>query len=96
MIDHEVRLARTEAAIQRARGTRQAHGARRQALQEKLWMREQYVAMLRTASTQEELQALGLTDEMMREARLGDSLAAVWHRFGPAGGDPPASRHGPG
>lgn len=83
LVDHEVLLARTEAAIQQVRGSRQSRGERRAALQEELWVREQYVAMLRATETEQELPGLGLTDEMIREVRLGDSLAAAWHRFGP-------------
>jgi hypothetical protein len=83
LIDHEVRVAWAEAALARARGARRARKERRVALREELWAREQYVAMLRTAASEEELQALGLTDEMMRTAQLGSSLAAVWHRFRP-------------
>lgn len=81
IIDHEVRVARTRAAVQRVHATREAQRERRQALQEMLWLREQCVAMLRTAATEEELQGLGLTDEVMRELRLGDSVSAAWHRF---------------
>lgn len=81
IIDHEVKLTRTTAALERALAGQKARGERRQALAEALWVRQQYVAMLRSARDEGELRELGLTDEMIRDVRLGDSVSAAWRRF---------------
>lgn len=83
IIDHEVRLGRMEAGLERVRASRQARDETRRAAAEARWFREQYVAMLRSAASEEELQGLGLSDEMIREARLGDSLLEAWKALRP-------------
>lgn len=93
IIDHEVLLARAEAALARATVARDERRQRKAALDELLWVREQYVAILRAAATEQEARDLGLTDEVIRDVELGDSMADVWrrlHRASPAGGATPA------
>lgn len=83
MIDHEVRLTRAREAGQmyvarlRARQERESNEAERQ------WYRRELISMLRSARTEADLHGLGLSDRVVREARLGGSLLEAWARFCP-------------
>ncbi len=80
LIDHEVRLTESREAIARYLGGRQSREDGRSSAAEERWFREQLIAMLAGASSEDDLAGLGLTDELVRKARLGDSLAEAWAR----------------
>lgn len=79
-IDHEVRLARARTVLEACRIARLLRMESKEARGELLWLREQYFSMLRAAGTEQEVRELGLTDEAVREARLGATVAEAWQR----------------
>ena len=85
-IDYEVRLAHARVVQEQSRIARLQRMESKEARGELLWLREQYFSMLRAAGTEQEVRELGLTDEAVREARLGATVADAWqrvHRFIP-------------
>lgn len=81
LIDHEVRRGRVLEARERfvaSRERRQELRSRRGGLH---WYRRELAAILAAARTEQELHELGLSDEVVREARLGDTLREAWGRF---------------
>jgi type II secretory pathway component PulF len=80
LIDHEVRVTRAREAVEQYQGGRQSRAELRTSAAEDRWFREQLITMLAAASTLEDLAGLGLTDELVRTTRLGDSLAEAWAR----------------
>jgi hypothetical protein len=80
-IDHEVRLSRAREVVEGYVGGRASREERRSSAAENRWFREQVAAMLAGAAREEELAGLGLSDAMVREARLGDSVAEAWARY---------------
>lgn len=84
LIEHEVRLSERREA-------REEYAARLKVRHDQLsghadgrWYRDQLISMLMEARTEADLSGLGLSDEVMREARLGDSVHAAWTRFHPS------------
>lgn len=77
IIEHEVLLSRTRAIIQDYLVARQERADARAATEQNAWMRTQVSDMIARASA-DELEGLGLTDELMRELRLGTSVQGVW------------------
>lgn len=96
IIDHEVRVAHTEALVEQTRAARRARVENRGLEAESQWFRQQYITMLRSAATSQELHDLGLTDELVRDARLGGSLTEAWERFRADGLDAYAGESGAG
>lgn len=97
IIDHEVRLSQASETLAWCRGRRQRWSERHAALAEQAWYRAEVASMLSSAATQQELQGLGLTDGVVREAGLGRSLVEAWKATHPArrAGPPlPAPRTG--
>jgi hypothetical protein len=80
IIDHEVLLAQARVVREQSRIARQERIDGKVALGELLWLREQYISMLRAAETEQEVRELGLTDEAIREANLGTSVGDAWQR----------------
>lgn len=80
IIDHQVLLAQAGVLREQSRIARQGRIDGRAAQGELQWLREQYLSMLRAAETEVEARQLGLTDEVVREARLGMSVADAWER----------------
>lgn len=76
-IDHEVRLSRSRAIIHDYVVGQQGREEARDSWQQTAWMRGQVADMIAHAS-RDELESLGLTDDMIRELRLGTSLQAAW------------------
>lgn len=82
-IDQEVRLSRTRETMHLSHEARERRRDRRSARAENAWFRDQLILMLKGAETEEELAGLGLSDGLIQEANLGDSLVQAWSRFRP-------------
>jgi hypothetical protein len=81
LIEHEVRLSKArEAGALYALG-REARKDSRSSVTDRRWYREQLVSMLIEARTEADLEGLGFSDEVVREARLGNSVHEAWARF---------------
>jgi hypothetical protein len=91
LIDHEVRVSRVREAGEMYAAGRDERRDSRSSLADRRWYRGELISMLAAARTEAELDGLGLSDEVVREAGLGDSLLQAWARYGPAhlGGRPP-------
>lgn len=83
LIEHEVRLSNAREAGALYAASRDARQDRRTAAADRRWYRKQLISMLIEAGTEADLEGLGLSDEVMREARLGDTVHAAWTRFHP-------------
>lgn len=81
IIDHEVRLSRAREAVAHTRGKREGRSTRRAAAAEQAWHRENVISMLGSVATEQELQELGLSDDVVQEVGLGDSLLRAWKAF---------------
>jgi hypothetical protein len=97
IIDHQVLLSRTREIMERFAARERAWGDRREARQQTAWLRRQLADLIASASP-EDLEALGVTDQAVREVRLGASVQAVWRRLHvpPPFADRPASADEPG
>lgn len=84
IIDHQVRLSGVREAAEAYYASREDRRERRTVFAEKRWERGQVISMLAGAASERELEHLGLSDALIREAGLGDSLAHAWTRFRPA------------
>ena len=84
IIEHEARLSRARATIDDCLARQQARRERGQAAAETEWVREQIISMIAGAEGEQELEGLGLSDEVVRELELGSSLREVWIRYRPA------------
>ncbi len=82
IIDNEVRLSRSRALIEDTFLQRERWADAREAGEEAAWLRGRLAAMIAGASGGE-LEELGLTDDMVREAGLGNSLRDAWERLHP-------------
>lgn len=89
LIDHEVRLSEAREAGQRYAASRESRQERESGQADRRWYRAELVSMLEAARTEAELQGLGINDQVVREARLGDSLLDAWNRFRPGIGPAP-------
>lgn len=99
IIDHEVRLSRTREIVEGYAAGRRARGESREAWRQAAWMRERLAGLIAGASL-EELDSLGVTDQVVRELRLGASVQAVWRRLHsspppPTQLSPPGARRAP-
>lgn len=83
MLDHEMRLSRTAELVLRYRAARRARLAARAAWEQDTWMRREISEMI-AAARRDELDHLGLTDDVVRELRLGDSVLEAWEKLHPA------------
>ncbi|MBW3570500.1 MAG: hypothetical protein KY467_05295 [Gemmatimonadetes bacterium] len=83
LIDHEVRLSEARETGYRYTAARELRRERGSREADRRWYRGELVAMLTAARTERELHGLGLSDQVVREARLGDSLLEAWMRFHP-------------
>lgn len=81
LIDHEVRLTRAREAGELYAAARDARKEKQSGQADRRWYREQLISMLKAARTEADLEGLGLSDEVMREARLGESVHEAWTRF---------------
>lgn len=81
LIDHEVRISRAREAVAKYQGGRESREERRSGAAEERWFRKQLVSMLSGAATVQDLEGLGVSDEVVREARLGESVAEAWARY---------------
>lgn len=89
LIDHEVWLSTfREAEEIYAAGQASRRDVQRGAA-DRRWYRRELVAMLSAARTEREARELGLSDAVVREARLGDTLLQAWARFRPQHLPPP-------
>jgi hypothetical protein len=79
IIDHEARLSRAAGLVHDYQERQRARAAARLSWEQSAWLRRQLAQMI-AESPRDELHALGLTDEMVRESRLGDTLQAAWDR----------------
>ena len=77
IIDHEVRLSRAAALVHEYQRRRSLRAEARLHWEQATWLRRQLAGMI-ADMPRDELHELGLTDQMVREARLGDSLQAAW------------------
>ena len=85
IIDHEVRLSRTREIVERFAAREGVWAERYEARQQTAWLRRRLIDLI--ASTPlEEMENLGLTDQSVRDVRLGTSVREVWERLHP----PPA------
>jgi hypothetical protein len=82
IIDHEARVTRTQELRAFSDGARERRREQRDANAEERWLREGMISILRAAESEREVRELGLSDEVIREARLAQSLAEAWQRFG--------------
>lgn len=83
LIDHEVRVSRTQETMHLAHEGRERRRDGRSIRAEDAWVRDQLIHMLKGAETEEELSDLGLSDDVIQEARLGDSVVEAWSRYRP-------------
>ena len=90
LIDHEVRLSEARESGYRYAAARDVRRERHGSEADRRWYRGELIAMLTAARSERELHGLGLSDQVVREARLGDSLLEAWTRFRPQPFDPPA------
>jgi hypothetical protein len=81
LIEHEVRISeRREAREQYVAGLGVRHD-QQSGQADRRWYRGQLISMLMEARTEADLAGLGLSDEAIREARLGESVHTAWTRF---------------
>lgn len=83
MIDTEVRRSVAREADEAFTAARDAHQERESSRADRRWYRGELIAMLTAAKTASDLHELGLSDDVVREARLGDTLVQAWARFRP-------------
>ena len=83
LIDHEVQMSKVRETRQRHAATRESWQVRESGRADRRWYRGELITMLAGARTEADLHGLGLSDAMVREARLGDTLAEAWTRFRP-------------
>jgi len=81
LIDHEVRMSKMREAGEIHAAGRDSLRERQSRQADRRWYRGELVAMLTAARSEADLQGLGLSDDVVREARLGDSLLEAWTRF---------------
>jgi hypothetical protein len=81
LIDHEIRVSKVREAGELYAASREARRERRSGLSDRRWYRDQLISMLMAARTEADLEGLGLSDEVVREAGLGDSLHETWAGF---------------
>ncbi len=81
LIEHEVRLSTAREAGELYVASRAARQDERSSVADRRWYREQLISMLMEARTEADLEGLGLSDEVVREARLGNSVHEAWSRF---------------
>jgi hypothetical protein len=81
LIDHEVRRGRVDEAREQFTALRESRWESRSSWEDWRWYRRELIAMLAAAGTEAELRGLGLSDEVIREARLGATLLEAWARF---------------
>ena len=82
-IDHEVRLTELRERRQRYATSRGLLQERESGRADRRWYRRELIAMLTAAQTEADLHGLGLSDDVVREAGLGESLVEAWTRFRP-------------
>lgn len=82
-IDHEVRLTELRERRQQYAVSRQSLRERESGRADRRWYRGELIAMLAAARAEADLRGLGLSDDVVREARLADTLTEAWARFGP-------------
>ena len=92
VIDHEVHLSKVRERSQRYAASRESHEVRESGRKDRRWFRGELIAMLAAARTEADLHGLGLSDDLVREVGLGDTLTQAWTRFRP----PPPHLTGPG
>lgn len=85
LIDHEVRLSEARETGQRYTASLKLCQASQSGQADRRWYRGELVSMLAAARTEADLHGLGLSDEVVRDARLGKSLREAWERFRPGG-----------
>jgi hypothetical protein len=95
LIEHEVRLSKAREAGERYALGREAREDQWSSAEDRRWYREQLISMLIEARTEADLEGLGLSDEVIREARLGDSVHAAWTHFHPSPNHLTGSADGP-
>lgn len=83
IIDHEVRLSRARESVAQCHDRQQRWSDRRAATAEQDWYREEVVSILAAATTEQELQSLGLSNRVIREVGLGESLLKAWRSVHP-------------
>lgn len=83
VINFEVLMSRTREAAVRFDAMRLGRRQRLADVQERRWYRRELIAILGSAPTEREVADLGLSNEMVREARLGNTVKEAWARFGP-------------
>lgn len=81
LIDHEVRVSEAREIGERHVAGRDVRRERTSSQADRRWYRRELVDMLTAARTEDDLRELGLSDEVVREAGLGDSLMEAWARF---------------
>lgn len=81
LIDHEVRLTEAREAGETYIAGRESRMERHGSRADQRWYRGELIAMLQAADTEAELRGLGLSDAVVREARLGNSVMDAWTRF---------------
>jgi hypothetical protein len=81
LIDHEVRVTKAREAGEIHAAGRDSLAERQNSQADRRWYRGELVAMLTAARSEADLHGLGLSDAVVREARLGDSLLEAWTRF---------------
>lgn len=84
LIEHEVRLSKAREAGELYALRREAREDHWSSAADRRWYREQLISMLMAAPTEADLEGLGLSDEVMRDARLGESVHEAWARFHPS------------
>ncbi|HEX6371899.1 MAG TPA: hypothetical protein VF006_23450 [Longimicrobium sp.] len=89
LIEHEVRLSKAREAGEQHAAFRDAWEVQQSGRADRQWYRRQLISMLAEARTEADLTGLGLSDEVIREARLGKSVHEAWTRFHP----PPPMNH---
>jgi hypothetical protein len=83
LIEHEVRLSERREAREQYAARVAARYDRQSGQGDRRWYRGQLISMLVEARAEADLAGLGLSDEVMREARLGESVHEAWTRFHP-------------
>jgi hypothetical protein len=81
VIDHEVRMSKAREVGQVYSDGRDSRTAGRSTQADRRWYRAELVGMLREARSEADLRGLGFSDDVVREARLGDTLLDAWARF---------------
>ena len=83
MIEHEVRLSEAREAGEEYAVRLGDRFDQQSGYADRRWYRDQLVSMLMEARTEADLAGLGLSDEVIREARLGESVHEAWTRYHP-------------